>query len=128
MATFTKVPFSASTAGEPILITATSSPGTTVNAQSAGTEIYEVWAWAANQHTSPITINIEWGGTTAQYIFPVTIPAAEGLFQIIPGLSCVGSHTFKVWCTTTGSKINIWGFCNKISVFLLGLLCLGAFA
>lgn len=114
MATFTKVPFSASTAGEPILIAATSSPGTTVNAQSAGTEIYEVWAWAANQHTSPVTITIEWGGTTAAYIQKVTIPAQEGLFQIMPGLSCIGAHTFKVFAATT-NVVNIWGFCNKIS-------------
>lgn len=114
MATFSKVQFSASTAGEPILIAATSTPGTTVNVQSAGSEIYEVWAWAANQDTAAIAITIEWGGTTAAYIQKVTIPAQEGMFQIIPGLACVGAHSFKVFAGTT-NKVNIWGFCNKIA-------------
>lgn len=114
MATFSKVPFSASTTGEPILVAATATPGTSVNAQSAGTEIYEVWAWAANQHTVPVTITIEWGSTTAAYIQKVTIPAQEGLFAIIPGLPCIGAHTFKVFASVT-NVVNIWGFCNKIA-------------
>jgi len=114
VATFTKIPFSASTAGEPILVAATSTPGTTINAQSAGTEIYEVWAWAANQHTSAVTVTVEWGGTTAAFIFKVTIPAQEGLFSLIPGLSCIGAHSFKVFAGTT-NVVNIWGFINKIA-------------
>lgn len=114
MATFTKIPFSASTNGEPVLVAATSTPGTTINAQSAGSEIYEVWAWAANQHTAAVAITIEWQSTTAAYLAKVTIPAQEGLFQIIPGLPVIGSATFKVFAGTT-NVVNIWGFCNKIA-------------
>lgn len=114
MATFTKIPFSGSTNGEPVLVAATSSPGTTINAQAAGSEIYEVWAWAANQHTSPVLLTIEWGGTTAAYVQKVTIPAQEGLFQIMPGIPCIGSMTFKAFAGTT-NVINIWGFINKIA-------------
>ncbi len=113
MATFTKIPFSESTAGEPILIAATATAGTKIHQAAAGSEIYELWAWAHNNHTVPVTLTIEFGGTTAKYKIIVTIPAQEGLFSIIPGLPVIGNVQFAAFAGVT-NVINVAGFCNKI--------------
>ncbi len=114
MATYTKETFSESATGTPILIAATATAGTLIHQSAADSDIHEVWMWAANQHTSPLVLTVEFGGATAAYKIIVTIPAQEGLFQVIPGFPVVGAVAIRAFAGTT-NLINVHGFVNTIS-------------
>lgn len=116
MATFTKVLLSGSTDGKPILIGATSSPGTTVHTAHAAA-LDEIWLWASNLSGGAVNIVVEWGGTTdPDHLLTKTysLPAGSGAVQIAPGLLLTNSLLVKVYAGTT-NVITVHGFVNRIA-------------
>lgn len=114
MSTFTKVPLSGSTDGRPILVAATSSPGTTIHTADASA-VDEIWIYATNNHTAALALTLQWGGTTApDDAVTLTLAAQSGLTLIIPGLILRNSLVVKAYAGTT-NLICLAGFVNRIS-------------
>lgn len=119
MATFEKLTLSGSTDGRPILVAATSSPGTTIHTASSTATVYdEVWLYSTNTDASAITLTVEFGGTTNpndRIIY--SIPSQSGLTILTPGLVLKGNATPLVIRAYAGTanKVSITGFVNRIS-------------
>ena len=120
MATFTKVALSGSTQGKAIKVSATASTGTTIHATGTSSSIIdEVWLYAYNSSTGPITLTIQYGGTTAvDNDIKVDIPATSGLTLVVPGLILTGTgaaaNTVYAYAGTT-NVVTISGYVNRIS-------------
>ena len=120
MATFTKVALSGSTQGKAIKVVQTSSTGTTIHATgTSDTIIDEVWLYAYNSSTGPITLTIQFGGTTAvDNDIKIDIPATSGLTLVVPGLILTGTgaaaNTVYAYAGTT-NVVTISGYVNRIS-------------
>ena len=114
MSVYSKQMLNQAVSGTPVLIAATSTPGTSIHLPAIAGVIDETWLWATNVHTAAVVLTIEWGGTTSGFVQKVTIPAAEGLFQIVPGIPILSGVTVKAFAATA-NVINIWGFVNRIT-------------
>ena len=120
MATFTKVPFSAQTDGQPIKVAATASAGTTIHTTGVSATVFdEVWLYAYNSSTGPVLLTIQYGGTaTPDDDIKITIPSQSGLTLIVPGLILAGTgsagNTIAAYAATT-NVITISGYINRIS-------------
>lgn len=120
MATFTKVFLSGSTQGQPILVAATASPGTTIHTTgTASTTLDEIWLYAYNSSTSAVNLDIQFGGTTSpNNDITLSIPATSGLTLVIPGLVLSGNGTTAAtvyaWAGTT-NVVTISGYVNRIA-------------
>lgn len=120
MATFTKVALSGSTQGKGIKISATASTGTTIHATGTSSSIIdEVWLYAYNSSTGPITLTIQFGGTTAvDNDIKIDIPATSGLTLVVPGLILTGTgaaaNTVYAYAGTA-NVVTISGYVNRIS-------------
>ena len=120
MATFTKVALSGSTQGKAIKVAATASTGTTIHATGTSSSIIdEVWLYAYNSSTGPITLTIQYGGTTAvDNDIKVDIPPTSGLTLVVPGLILTGTgaaaNTVYAYAGTT-NVVTISGYVNRIS-------------
>jgi len=120
MATYTKVLLSGSSYGEPELVVATSSPGTTIHATGTSSSVIdEVWLYANNTSTSPVLLTVQFGGTSApQYSKPITLAPQSGDVLIVAGLPLTGtgSAVNTVYAfAATASVITISGYINRIS-------------
>ncbi len=113
MAVFTKEFLSASTSGRPILITTTSTAGTTIHTVGASAKD-EVWIYAYNDHSSAVNLTVEWGGTTTTDHITQSIPSKQGLVLIIPGIALSNSLVVRAFAGT-GNVITITGFVNRIT-------------
>ena len=124
MATFTKLALQpAGTTGDGLGITvvATATAGTAIHtASSTTTTIDELWLYAANIHTSPVTLTIEFGGVsvTKDLIQQSIAPSPSGLVLVCAGLVIQGNAGAKIVraFADTASKIEIFGFVNRIAV------------
>lgn len=120
MATFTKTLLSGSTQGKGIKVTATSSTGTTIHATGiSSTTIDEVWLYAYNSSTGPVSLTIQYGGTTqVDNDIKIDIPPTSGLTLVVPGLILTGTgaaaNTVYAYAGTT-NVITISGYVNRIS-------------
>jgi hypothetical protein len=120
MPTFTKVLLSGSTQGKPIKVAATASTGTTVHATgTSATIIDEVWLYAYNSSTGPISLTVEFGGTTApDQNIKIDVPPTSGLTLVVPGLILTGTgaaaNTITAFAGTT-NVITVSGYVNRIS-------------
>lgn len=116
MPTYTKLALSGSTNGQPILIAATATPGTTIHtATSSTTNFDEIWLWAQNTSASAVNLTIEWGGTTnPNNRFLLSMAASSGLYLIVPGLVLNNSLLVRAFAATT-NVLTISGFVNRIS-------------
>jgi hypothetical protein len=119
MAVYSKQLFSSSSSGQPIIVAATASTGTTIHTTSASASIIdEVWLYACNTSTSPVLLTVQFGGTGAvQNAKPITIPPQSGDVLVIAGLPLTGdgaSATNIYAYAATGSVINISGYVNRI--------------
>jgi len=118
MATFTKAHLSGAADGLAVKVAATSSTGTTIHTAVSGTTagtFDEIWIWATNTSTSPVKLTIEWGTTTAaDGNIEVTVPAEQGLMQVIPGLILHNSKVVTAFAAT-GDVICLHGFVNSIA-------------
>jgi hypothetical protein len=117
MTTYSRVLLSGSTNGKPIKVAATATPGTTIHTAIAGTAAFdEVYLWVTNTDTNPITLTIEWGGTTDpdQLICKtVTIPASSGPTILIPGLNLQNGLVIGAFASVA-NKLLISGYVNRI--------------
>jgi hypothetical protein len=120
MATFTKTLLSGSTQGKAIKVAATASTGTTIHATGTSSSIIdEVWLYAFNSSTGPVTLTVQYGGTTApDQNIVIDIPATSGLTLVVPGLILTGTgaaaNTIYAFAGTT-NVITISGYVNRIS-------------
>jgi hypothetical protein len=120
MATFTKVALSGSTQGKAIKVAATASTGTTIHATgTSSTIIDEVWLYAYNSSTGPVSLTIQFGGTTAvDNDIKIDIPPTSGLTLVVPGLILTGTgaaaNTVAAFAGTA-DVITLSGYVNRIS-------------
>jgi hypothetical protein len=119
MATFTKLPLSASTDGRAIKVAATATPGTTIHTgSSSASEIDEVWIYAMNTDTSSRKLTLEWGGTSSpDDLIEINLPAEPGLVLVAPGLLIKGNATPLVVraIASVAGVITIHGYIHRIS-------------
>ena len=115
MATFSKLKLSGSTNGRGIAVAATSTLGTTIHTAHA-TALDEIWLYAANTHSSALTLTVEFGGvtTTSDLIQQSIAATPSGLVLVCAGLLVTGSVVVTAFCPTA-SKIEIFGFVNRIA-------------
>lgn len=120
MATFTKVLLSGSSQGKPIKVVATATTGTTVHATgTSSTIIDEVWLYAYNSSTGPVTLTVEFGGTAApDQNIKIDVPPTSGLTLVVPGLILTGTgaaaNTISAFAGTA-NVITVSGYVNRIS-------------
>lgn len=120
MATFSKLTLSGSTGGMPVLVTATASTGTTIHATgTSATALDEIHLFAYNSDTAPISLTIQFGGTTSpDQDVKLSIPPQTGLTYVVPGLllAGTGSDARTVYAyASIASKITISGYVNRIA-------------
>lgn len=95
--------------------TAAGSAVTIHTAQSGTTYFDEVWIYATNNDTSPVTLTLLYGGTADpdDYI-SITIPAESGLTLVVGGLILQNSLIVKGFADVA-NKISVSGFVNRVS-------------
>lgn len=104
---------SGSADGLPILITATTAPGTLIH-QVDGTKHF-IWLWAANIGQTEVEISIYKGaGGTFVPDSILSIPPGQGKFCIEPGVLLGGNGEIRIFASET-NKITITGFVHKRS-------------
>lgn len=119
MATFTKLPLSASTNGRGIKVAAVATAGTTIHTGSSSTSTsHELWLYCQNSDGSSHKLTVEYGGTTSpDDQIEVTVPAESGLTLVVPGLVIVGNATplvVRAFADLTNVLI-MHGYVNEIS-------------
>lgn len=91
-------PLSASTNGKLIKVTATASAGTDIHTTSSG--LFEkLWISVTNEHTSTVTVTIEWGGTTADDRFSFDIDPTDGPIEVVSGWVIGNALTVKMYAS-----------------------------
>lgn len=119
MATFSKKILSGSTDGRPVLVAATSSPGTTIHTgSSTAATIQEIWLYASNPSGAQRTVTVQWGGTTSPNDhITFVLPAQSGLVVVAPGLILKGNATPLVVraFADSANQVNISGYINEIA-------------
>ena len=126
MATYSKVALTgsttptASTQGKAVKVAATSSTGTAIHATGTSSSIIdEVWLYAYNSATGPVTLTVQFGGTTAvDNDIKIDIPSTSGLTLVVPGLILTGTGAASniVYAYAgTANVITISGYVNRIS-------------
>jgi hypothetical protein len=120
MATFTKVALSGSTQGKGIKVVATASTGTTIHATgTSSTIIDEIWLYAYNSSTGPISLTVEFGGTASpDNNIKIDIPPTSGLTLVVPGLILTGTGAAANTVTAfagTANVVTLSGYVNRIS-------------
>ena len=121
MATFTKQKLSGSTNGKGIAVVATVTVGTTIHTTGiSATTIDELWLYAANIHSSAVTVTVELGGVTvtSDLIQQSIAATPSGLVLLCAGLILTGTGSAGLTVSAfagTASKIEIFGFVNRIT-------------
>lgn len=79
---------SGGTNGRMVKVVATATAGTILHTAVAGiVDMDEIYIWAFNTHTADVLLTIEWGGVaTPDDLIEKTIPAADGLYLVVPGI------------------------------------------
>lgn len=101
--TFLPVLASGAVAGKPILVAATSSAGTTLHTATSETDaagLDEIWVWATNNHTSAVSLTIQFGGTTAKDAIVQSVPSKAGAFLLIPGMRLNAGSVVRAYADT----------------------------
>jgi hypothetical protein len=115
MATFSKLPLSASTNGKGIDVVATSTTGTTIHTAGAGTAQFdEVWMYAVNTSTSSVKLTVEYGGTATADNIEITIPGESGLVLVVPGLFLNNGLSVTAFAGIA-NVISIHGYVNRVA-------------
>lgn len=115
MATFNKIPLSASVNGKGILVAATATLGTTIHTAGSGTANFdEVWLYASNNSVSSVKLTIEYGSASAQDNIEITIPGESGLVLVVPGLFLNNALVVTAFAATT-NVITMHGYINRVT-------------
>ncbi len=116
MTEVTRVGLSTSNDGEMVLITATSTVGTTVHTattQTSTSRYDEVWLFASNSHSAAVDLTIEIDiANTSTSKFKVSIPKDDGLFVVLPGVSVHNGKLITAFASVA-SVINIVGYVEQ---------------
>lgn len=97
-----KQELSASTDGEPLLIAAIASPGTTVHTVTAGaTYFHEIYLYFINLSATQVTVTVEWGTQVAGQRMPFKLDPNIGLFLFAPGLPLNNGKVVTVFASVT---------------------------
>ena len=97
MTVWSRLPLSGSVNGRPIAILSTASPGTTIHTVSTATAVRDsVYGWVWNMATTNSILTIEWGGTATLDQMVLTIPAQDGAYAVLPGMTLVGATDIVV--------------------------------
>lgn len=114
MASISRRILSGSTNGRPIAVTATTSPGTTLNVASA-TTINMVTIAAKNTATVARTFTIEWGSTsTSSHIIGV-VPPQDGLYMLVDNMPISGTTATIAAFATATSGLDILGYVDAFT-------------
>jgi len=120
MATFSKVLLSGSTGGQPILVAATATAGTTIHTTgTSSANLDEIWLYAQNDHSADLLLTIEFGGTTSpNNLIRQTVTTRSGLMLVIPGLLLAGDGTsgrvVRAFCASA-NVVHLSGYVNRIT-------------
>jgi hypothetical protein len=112
---YRKRKLSGSVDGRGIGVNATSTPGTLIHqalSNSAASEWDEVWLRAINTTASSATVTIEWGGTTSGDLLTFTLPANEGLVELIPGHLLQNGREVRAF-SSVSNGVTLHGFVNR---------------
>ena len=116
MTEVTRVGLSTSNDGEMVLITATSTVGTTVHtatSQVSTSRYDEVWLFASNSHSAAVDLTIEIDiANTSTSKFKVSIPKDDGLFVVLPGVSVHNGKLITAFASVA-SVINVVGYVEQ---------------
>lgn len=117
MATISKQLLSGSTNGKPIKLTATTTPGTTIHTAIAGTGAYdEVYCWLTNTSASPVSVTVEFGGTTApdtHLVDTYVLPANSLPIPVITGQVLQNGLVVGIYASVT-NVVLATGYVNRI--------------
>lgn len=111
--TITRLPLSASTAGLPVNVAATATPGTTIH-QPIASVTDEIYVFLFNKTSADITATIEYGVSGAPNDYEVVIPA-KGVVPtlVIPGLMLNDDgKAIRIFAPTGISAV---GYINRIT-------------
>lgn len=118
MANYSRLMFSGSTAGLPIAVSSTATPGLTIHTAVTGTVSFdEVYLYAANVSAAAATLTVQWGGTTdpaSDLVYQISLPANSPPIPIATGQNLNNALVVKAWSGTTNA-INLTGWINRIS-------------
>ena len=118
MAQAFKRKLSSSLNGKPIKVAATATLGTTIHTAVAGTTtgmFDEIWLWAYNGSTAPVTLTIEFGGVSVpDQNIVITLQPKSGLVPIVPGLILQNGLVVSAFAGSA-NLITISGFVNYIT-------------
>jgi len=115
MATFTKLPLSASVDGQQILIAATTSASADqIHTAPAGiSSLDEVWIYAYNEATASVVASILWGSTVEpNAVTRFNIPSRSGRTLLVDGKIIQNSLTISAYAGIT-NVIIFDGFVNR---------------
>lgn len=101
----------------PVLVVATATAGTLIHTAVAGTTagtFDEIYLYAENNHTLPVTLTVEFGDATTSHNIITTLASKSGLQLIVPGLILQNGATVKAFAGTT-NVISISGFVNTMT-------------
>jgi len=112
----TTIPFSASTRGRPVQITATASAGTTIHtATTTAGEIDKIYLSLCNTSASAVTVTIEFGTTGVGNEIDIIVPANEEVVAL-DGVVIGGAATDTVAAyASTGSVVNAIGRVERLT-------------
>tara|TARA_X000001388_G_scaffold75577_2_gene70720 strand:- start:542 stop:901 length:360 start_codon:yes stop_codon:yes gene_type:complete len=117
MAAITKRHLSGSTNGlgiKPTGGTASANAVEVHTAVSGTTDFDEIWLWGTNHSAAPVTVTIEWGSATViEGNIVVTIPAQQGLMQLVPGLILNNAKVVEAFASVVDDVL-LFGFVNRI--------------
>lgn len=119
MASYAKYVLTGGTNGR-IPVIANSEPGTVIHTAPTGTTgLDEVWLWAANNATTDREVYFTVGtGSTAtdnKIVTRVTIPARDGMYQVLPGIPYNNGAAVRAVATATDGEVIISGYANRIA-------------
>lgn len=115
MATFSKIPLSASVNGKGVLVSASATAGTTIHTAVSGSASFdEVWIYANNNSTSSVKLTIEYGSADAQDNIEIGVSGESGLILVVPGLFLNNSLVVKAFAATA-NVITLHGYVNRVT-------------
>ena len=100
MATYVPQKLSGSTNGRGIKVVATATAGTLIHtAHATDTDFIDLWV--VNSSATAVKLTIEFGGVTVpDDLIEFTIPAEDGLYEVIRRMPVTGGVVVRAWAAT----------------------------
>ena len=106
------VKFSASTNGRQINVAATSTPGTLIHTASA-TAADQVYLYATNALSTPVTLTLEFGGTASTDLMIADVYGRNGNALVVSGSLLTGSVALRAYADTANA-LNLSGYVMRV--------------